>query len=309
MDILLILAVALTIELILGEPPRVIHPVVWMGKVISFLTRGGISQPPAVQFLCGLGIVLVTMGLFVTPVYFLLLYLKSLSFPAYVIVGAMLLKSTFSVKGLRQAALRVKRLLMEDKLSEARFELRSLVSRDTANLDKSQLVSATVESVAENGCDSFVAPLFYLLLFGIPGAVAYRVVNTFDAMIGYRGEWEYLGKFAARLDDVANFIPARITALIIVLAAWLCKKNLAQAWQIMLRDHKKTRSPNAGWTMSAIAGALGVQLEKVGYYKLGDNQYSLSVNTIGASQQIIIVVVLIWSLLFVLAEVIYLVTT
>ncbi len=309
MEILLILVLALIIDLTLGEPPRIIHPVVWMGKVISFLTRGSISQLPVVQFLYGLGMVLVTMGLFITPAYFIPFYLKNLSLPAYVIIGALFLKSTFSVKELRQAALRVKRLLVEDKLAEARFELRSLVGRDTANLDRSQLVSATVESVAENSCDSFVAPLFYLLLFGITGAIAYRVVNTLDAMIGYHGKWEYLGKFAARLDDVANFIPARITALIIVLAAWLCKKNLVQAWQIMFRDHKKTRSPNAGWTMSAIAGALGVQLEKAGYYKLGDNQYSLSVKTIDASQQIIMVVVITWSLIFILAEVIYLVTT
>jgi adenosylcobinamide-phosphate synthase len=143
----------------------------------------------------------------------------------------------------------------------------------------------------------------------VPGAIAYRIINTFDAMIGYHGRWEHLGKFAARLDDVANFIPARITALIIVLAAWICKRNTRQAWHIMLRDHKKTQSPNAGWTMSAIAGALGVQLEKAGYYKLGDNHYPLSLNTIDASRQMIMMVAFIWSLVAILAEVIYLVTT
>jgi len=154
-----------------------------------------------------------------------------------------------------------------------------------------------------------VAPLFYFLLFGVPGAIAYRVVNTFDAMIGYHGKWEHLGKFAARLDDVANFIPARITALIIALAAWICKKNMQQAWHIMLRDHKKTHSPNAGWTMSAIAGALGVQLEKASHYKLGDNHYSLSLNTVDASLQMTMTVAAIWSLIAILAEVIYIVAT
>ncbi len=309
MEILLILFLAITIDLALGDPPNGIHPVAWMGKVISFLTRGSISLPPVAQFLYGLIIVLITIGLFVTPAYFILLYLKSLSFAAYVIVGAMLLTVTFSVKGLRRAALRVKRLLLEDKLDEARFELRSLVSRDTANLDKSQLVSATVESVAENSCDSFVAPLFYFLLFGVPGAIAYRIINTLDAMIGYHGKWEYLGKFAARLDDIANFIPARITALIIVLAAGIRKENISGAWHIMLRDHKKTQSPNAGWTISAIAGALGVQLEKASHYKLGDNHYPLSLKTIDASRQMMITVVFIWSLVSISAEVIYLVTT
>ena len=273
------------------------------------MAKGGIGRRPLAQLLYGLGIVLVTIGIFIAPAYFILLYLKSLSFVAYVIVGAVLLKVSFSVKELRRAALSVKRLLREDKLAEAHFELRSLVSRDTAELDKSQMVSATVESVAENSCDSFVAPLFYFLLFGVPGAIGYRVVNTLDAMIGYHGEWEHLGKFAARLDDVVNFIPARITALIIVLAAWLCRKNVSGAWQIMLRDHKKTQSPNAGWTMSAIAGALGVQLEKVSHYRLGDNHYPLSPNTIDASLQMITVVALIWSLISILAEVMYLVTT
>lgn len=309
MEILLILLLAIAIDLALGELPRVIHPVVGMGKVASFLAKGGTGYPPIAQLLYGLGIVVVTVGVFVAPAYFMLFYLKGLSFAAYVIVGAVLLKTTFSLRELRQAALRVKRLLLEDKLAEARSSLKSLVSRDTTDLDKSQLVSATVESVAENSCDSFVAPLFYFLLFGVPGAIAYRIINTFDAMIGYHGRWEYLGKFAARLDDVANFIPARITALIIVLAAWICKKNTGQAWHIMLRDHKKTQSPNAGWTMSAIAGALGVQLEKAGHYKLGDNHYPLSLNTIDASQQMIMMVALIWSLVSILAEVIYLVTT
>ena len=172
MDILIILSLALAIDLVLGEPPRVLHPVVWIGKVTSFLGKGAAGYPPVVQFFYGMGIVLVTLGLFVAPAYFLLLYLKGLSFVAYVIVGAVLLKTTFSLRGLRRAALSVRRLLREDKLTEARFELRSLVSRDTTNLDEGHLVSATVESVAENICDSFVAPLFYFLLLGVPGAVA-----------------------------------------------------------------------------------------------------------------------------------------
>jgi adenosylcobinamide-phosphate synthase len=309
MDVLLILLLALAIDLVLGEPPRVIHPVVWMGKVVSFLTKGGGALSPKAQFLYGLGVVLVTAGIFVVPVYFILFYLKGLSLIAYVVLAAVILKTSLSLKGLRHSALRVRNLLAEDKLAEARFELRSLVGRDTSKLDKSLMVSATVESVAENECDSFVAPLFYFLLFGVPGAIAYRVINTADAMIGRHGEFEYLGKFAARLDSVVNFIPARITALIIVLAAWVRKRSASGAWHIMLRDRRRTESPNAGWTMSAIAGALGVQLEKVGYYKLGDNHNSLSLSTIDASLQIVMTTALIWSLLIILAEVIYHVTT
>ena len=138
----------------------------------------------------------------------------------------------------------------------------------------------------------------------MPGAIAYRIVNTADTMIGYHGKWEYLGKFAARLDDVINFIPARLTALMIVIATWLCQKDVSGAWRVMLRDHNKTQSPNAGWAMSAAAGSLGVQLEKTGSYKLGDNHYPLSTETIGASLQMMFVVALLWSLTCISVEVI-----
>jgi adenosylcobinamide-phosphate synthase len=123
--------------------------------------------------------------------------------------------------------------------------------------------------MAENACDSFFAPLFFFLFLGVPGAIGYRVVNTLDAMIGHHGKYEYLGKLAARLDTAANFIPARLTALAIVCASWIWHRKASLAWKIMFRDRKNTESSNAGWTMSAVAGALDVELEKVGYYKLG----------------------------------------
>lgn len=309
MDVLLILAVALSIDLALGEPPRPIHPVVWMGKIISFLERRSISCRPLAQFIYGCGLTLVTIGLFVAPAYFMLLYLKSFSFVAYVIVGALFLKYTFSVKELRRAALGVKRLLIEDKLDEARFELRSLVSRDTRELPQPLLVSAAVESVAENTCDSFVAPLFYFIFLGVPGAIVYRVVNTLDSMMGYHGEYEYLGKFASRLDDVLNFVPARLTVLLLVLATLLSKGNVSASWQVAFSDHSKTESPNAGWSMAAVAGALNVQLEKVGHYKLGRANARLMPETIGAALKLVLVAMLLWVVICFIVGVSYLVVT
>jgi len=172
----------------------------------------------------------------------------------------------------------------------------ALVSRDPGRLDEPMLVAATVESVAENTSDSFVAPLFWFLIFGVPGAVAYRMVNTCDAMIGYRGRYEYLGKFAARLDDVLNLIPARLTGLLMVAAAGVTGKNARGAWIIMLRDHRLTASPNAGWPMSATAGALGIRLEKTGYYQLGDPASSISVSAITDVIRLTLVVAAIWCL-------------
>jgi len=294
MDTLLILLVALVIDLALGEPPRPVHPVVWMGKLASFLERRGAGQPPVAQFVYGMVIALFLIGLFAASTYFILFYLKSLSLVAYVIVGAALLKSTFSLKELRVVALRVKELLLKEKLDEAYRELRSLVSRDTQGLTKPLVVSATVESVAENTCDSFVAPLFYFLLFGVPGAIAYRLVNTLDAMVGYHGKYEYLGKFVSKLDDVLNFIPARLTVLLLVLASFLSGRGARASWQVALSEHSKTESPNAGWTMAAVAGALNVQLEKVGQYKLGKAGIPLIPGTIDASLQLMQIAVLIW---------------
>ena len=294
MDILLILSVALAIDLALGEPPGIIHPVVWVGKVASPLVRGSSSQSPLAQFIYGTGIALLLIELFTTATYFILFYLNSLSFAAYVIVGAALLKSTFSLRELRRVALRVKKLLLKEELDEARFELRSLVSRNTQGLPEPLVVSATMESVAENTCDSFVAPLFYFLLFGVPGAIAYRVVNTMDAMIGYRGKYEYLGKFTSKLDDVLNFIPARLTALLLVLASYLSRRGARASWQVALSEHSKTESPNAGWTMATVAGALNVQLEKAGHYKLGKVGAPLIPETIDASLQLMQIAVVAW---------------
>ena len=291
------LSIALALDLVLGEPPNIINPVAWMGKVISFLERVNTGRSPLAQFVYGVVMGLLVIGLFTIPAYFILFYLESFSFVAYVVAGAVLLKCTFSVKELRRAALYVKRLLLEEKLDEARFELRSLVSRNTQDLTRPLVVSAAVESVAENTCDSFVAPLFYFLLFGVPGAIAYRVVNTLDAMIGYHGRYEYLGKFASKLDDVLNFIPARLTALLVVMATALSKKDSRASWQTALSDHLKTESPNAGWTVAAVAGALNVQLEKVGHYKLGKANALLRPETIDAALELTLKAMLYWVLI------------
>ncbi len=304
MEIILILALAIALDLALGEPPNVIHPVAWMGKFISFLEKGGLKLRPPGQFIYGILITLFTAALFTIPLYFIFLYLGHFSLIASTIVAAALLKCTFSIKGLKQAALKVRELLKGDKLDEARFELRALVSRNTRDLPEPLLVSATVESVSEGVCDSLVAPLFYFLLFSVPGAIGYRVVNTLDSMIGYHGRYEYLGKFASRLDDILNFIPARLTALLLFLAASLCRKNGRKSWRTALREHTRTKSPNAGWPMAAMAGALDVQLEKPGHYQLGKANTVLTPKVIDASLKLFSMAAFIWILICFLTGVI-----
>jgi len=303
METFLILVIALFLDIFLGEPPNTWHPVAWLGKFIAWQTGIIPGKRKTTQLVYGIFIVVLTTVIISVAAYLLLLYLKGANSLAYIVTGGILLKYTFSLRGLKKAIEHVRKFLVGNNLDQARHSLRALVSRNTSTLNEKQIMSATIESSAENICDSFVAPLLYFMLFNIPGAMAYRIINTFDSMIGYHEQYEYTGKFAAHLDDIVNFIPARLSALAIVIAAWLCRKNPSAAWHMMLRDHKKTESPNAGWTMSAIAGALGVQLEKPGYYRLGDSQQSLSVNTINTALQIILVAALIWSVFSLLMEV------
>jgi adenosylcobinamide-phosphate synthase len=160
-------------------------------------------------------------------------------------------------------------------LSSACLALQSLVSRDRSHLTTELAAAAAIESLAENLSDSIVAPLLYYALFGLPGAALYRLCNTLDSMIGYRGHYEYLGKVSARLDDILNLLPSRLTALLIIGLAPLFGGKRLTAWHIWRRDAGKTASPNAGHPMSAAAGALGVQLVKVGHYALGDHERAI----------------------------------
>jgi adenosylcobinamide-phosphate synthase len=214
---------------------------------------------------------------------------------AYILFSIYLLKNTFSLRGLRQAVQKVKLSLAAGDLDKARRHSNALVSRGTGDLSREQVISAAIESCAENLCDSIVAPLFYFAVFGLPGAVAYRIVNTFDAMIGYHGKWEYTGKFAARLDDALNFIPARLSGLLITLASAIRGGDFAGSWRTMLSRHGGTESPNAGWTISAMAGSLGITLEKPGAYSLNGGGKELTLDAITRCQQIVLTAAGAWA--------------
>lgn len=190
---------------------------------------------------------------------------------AGVVAQAMILKMTFSIRGLTRAGRDVQAALTNRDLPAARRLVSwHLVSRDCSELSESQIAAATIESLAENASDSIIAPLLYYLLLGLPGALAYRFINTCDAMLGYRDEQrERLGKIPARMDDLANLLPARISAMAFVVGAALSGNDSRRAIVVWHRDSRLTASPNAGHPMAAAAGALGVQLEKVGHYCLG----------------------------------------
>ena len=264
-----VLALAILWDLGLGEP-RYLHPVRGVGWVIAQLEKLAPRSGRAWPLAYGLAMALLVPGGVALGSYFLARGLLVLGAIAYLAVEAFLLKSSFAFRELHTAARKVERSLEAGRMEEARQEVKALVSRDTRGLPPELVASATVESVAENTTDSFVAPWLAFAIFGLPGALAYRAVNTLDSMVGYHGRYEHLGKAAARLDDLVNFLPARLSALLLVLAALFRGRDARGAWWRMRQEHGRTESPNAGWTMSAMAGAVGVGLEKVGHYRLGD---------------------------------------
>ena len=265
-------------DIALGEPPAALHPVVWMGRLIgAFMARRPHGRPRA-ELAYGLLVVLATAGSAALAGVALTLVLGRLPWWVALPAGAWMLKTTFSLRGLVRAGRDVQRALGSDTVG-ARALLSALVSR-SPDLDPPLIVSAAVESLAENLTDSVVSPLLYYALLGLPGALAYRAVNTMDAMMGYRDDREYVGKVAARSDDAANWVPTRLAALLIVAAAAL-KRTARAAWTAMRTQHRPEYGPNKTLAIATMAGALGVQLRKPGAYSLGSAGRPLTAAVIG----------------------------
>ena len=265
-DSALIFLLAFLIDAIIGEYPDKIHPTVGIGKIIAYLK-------PTARNPNGVLLALTVMLVVSVPVFLLLFWIRQFfgSIP-YIIVGAILFKSTFAVKGMGHYTKPIAFALKKNDLAEARKWLPFIVRRDPNKLNERQIISAAVESIAESTTDGITAPFFFFALFGIPGAFAYRVVNTLDSMVGYKNvENKNIGWFSANLDTIANYVPSRLTAYLMVAASFLLRENWRESWRILQRDKEKTASVNAGWTISAMAGALDVQLEKEDYYVLGDD--------------------------------------
>lgn len=280
--IILALIFSLAIDVLFGELPGRIHPVVIMGSIINFFKKMfiGIRNRSS-------GFLLVLCSSIVSSVILLLFYLIfSYNIILLFILFIILLSSFYSVNMLLQTAIDVKNDLKED-IDKARMSVSYLVSRNTDELTESFIVSAVIESLTENITDSYVAPIFYYFIFGIIilfypinyelyflllVPMLYRLSNTIDAMVGYTtDELKDIGFFAAKIDDILNYVPSRIAGLYVVLSAYLLRLNGKNSFRIMMRDARNCPSPNSGYTMASTAGALDIQLIKKETYILGDN--------------------------------------
>lgn len=262
-DPLLFMAVALLLawlaDHLLGEPPDRWHPVAWLGNAIAPLGTRLRALPPPAALLGGAVVWLATVGAIGGLAWSLQRALESLPIWAGMPLLALALKPTFAWRMLRSEVQAVESALAGG-LDAGRQQLRSLCSRDVTRLDAVQLRETAVESLAENLNDSLVAPLFWLVIAGLPGAWIWRAVNTMDAMWGYRGQWEWAGKWAARADDVFAWIPARLTAALL----WRRDIPLGR----LREEARRTPSPNGGWPMAAMALRLGVRLSKPDTYEI-----------------------------------------
>lgn len=263
---LIAITLAVLIDFIIGDPPTWPHPVKWIGSGISllekWLNRGRSRKAKGICMV----FVIVSVTFLITAILVWGFY--QLHPIVGIVMESILLSTTIAQKGLKDAALLVYRPLKNGDMTEARIKLSYIVGRDTDQLGEEEIVRGTVETVAENTSDGVTAPLFWGLLGGSPLAFVYRVINTCDSMVGYKNEkYGDFGWASARLDDVVNWIPSRLTAIVMLLGNKPTNISRKKAWNILLRDAKKHPSPNSGWLEAAVAALLGVQLGGINYYK------------------------------------------
>jgi len=282
LESIVIIGFAICLDLIFGDPKNRYHPTAWIGNIISKMTLLTKNTDPKIEKLLGTFIILIPVSIVTGLLLILDLGISLIStdwitIVVSILVGIILFKTTIAIRGMERYALSVVDSLENDDLDSARVNLSMIVKRNTKNLDKNHVISGVLESISENTVDGITGPLFYYALFGIIGAFVYRIVNTADSMIGYKTElFKNIGWFAATCDTILNYIPSRLTGLIMIFSAAILQNNWRESYKIMLRDGKKTESPNAGYPMAALAGALETKFEKLDHYSLGNVETTLT---------------------------------
>ena len=284
--LLTILLFALAFDLLIGEFPAKLHPVVWIGNIISFFKKYLIGYDNKISgLIVSICVIAVSSLIVLVPMLVIkhFMYLNDGMIYLFKLVALLLLSSTFSVKLLIDSARDVAHDLKNNNLKKARQAVSYLVSRKTSELNKEHVISAVIETLTENIPDSYVSTIFYftVVILAVLAAMIHRVVDTMDSMLGYKTDELYnIGFVLAHLDDILNYIPARISGFLIIISAAFLALNWRGAYYIMQRDARNCDSPNSGYTMATVAGALNIQLEKEGVYTLGDNLHPLKVECI-----------------------------
>ena len=262
--------IAYVLDLIFGDPQNIIHPVQIIGKMINIGEKSLLGKKyksdRKYKFFAGMILNITVISLTYGITY--LIHRTSENSIIFTVAEIYLMYTVFSINSLAREGNRVYNILKEGNIERARKDLSYLVSRDTETMDEKMIIRSTMETISENTVDGIVAPMMYMFLGGLPLSMTYKAINTFDSMVGYKNE-KYMdfGKFSAKLDDVANFIPARITGILIVIASMILGYDYKNSLKIFIRDRKNHSSPNSGHAEAGVAGALGVQFGgKVSYF-------------------------------------------
>ena len=277
-----IIGFAILIDLIFGDPKNRYHPTAWIGTFIAKLTTITKNQNSTFEKIGGIIMIITISSVVVLLLSGLnfgisLISVDYISLILSVVIGALLLKTTIAIRGMEKHAISVLDSLESNDLDLARNYLSMIVKRNTTKLDKNHVLSGVLESISENTVDGITGPMFYYAFFGLFGAFVYRIINTADSMVGYKNDiFKNLGWFTAKCDTILNYIPSRLTGLMMVISAAILKNNWRNSYKVMIRDGKKTESPNAGYPMAALAGALETKFEKINHYKLGDGEIILT---------------------------------
>ena len=262
--------IAYVLDLIFGDPQNIIHPVQVIGKMINIGEKSLLGKKyksdRKYKFFAGMILNITVISLTYGITY--LIRRTSENSIILTVAEIYLMYTIFSINSLAREGNRVYNILKEGNIERARKDLSYLVSRDTGTMDEKMIIRSTMETISENTVDGIVAPMMYMFLGGLPLSMTYKAINTFDSMVGYKNE-KYMdfGKFSAKLDDVANFIPARITGILIVISAMILGYDYKNSLKIFIRDRKNHSSPNSGHAEAGVAGALGVQFGgRVSYF-------------------------------------------
>jgi len=264
-----VLFAALVVDRLIGDPHSPWHPVALLGRFIGWWGKPH-KYSPEIQRFAGVLFWLVTALLFTLPFYY---FTTIAPWYLYLVIAPLLLKCCFAWRSLEEHTYAVVTALNAG-VEDGRVQVKMLVSRDTTHLDRAQILSAGYESMTENLTDSIISPLFYFSLFGLSGAALYRAANTMDAMLGYRDERIRIGWCSARMDDALNFVPARLT-VVLLLVYFAFIGTFSDAVQVLRRDGCRRPGFNGGIVMAVMAGGTGIQFVKSGIYTIGDEKRTL----------------------------------
>ena len=277
-----IIGFAILLDLKFGDPKNRYHPTAWIGTFIAKLTTITKNQNSTFEKIGGMIMIIIISSVVILLLsglnfVFSLISVDYISLFLSVVIGALLLKTTIAIRGMEKHAINVLDSLERHDLDLARNYLSMIVKRNTTKLDKNHVLSGVLESISENTVDGITGPMFYYAFFGLFGAFVYRIINTADSMVGYKNDiFKNLGWFTAKCDTILNYIPSRLTGLMMVISSAILQNNWRNSYKVMIRDGKKTESPNAGYPMAALAGALETKFEKINHYKLGDGEIILT---------------------------------